>query len=106
VDWNRSSFHRLSPEFSGRIVHGNGIDVDTLREAEVDLADVFIAVTNGDNRNLMAAQIAREIGAGRQIVRVYDPTRAKIFARTGLTTISPTLEGVERLFDMVTREEG
>lgn len=102
IDWNAGSFDRLGEAFTGETVAGNGIDVDVLRSSGVATADVFLAVTEGDNRNLMAGQIARQLGAGRVLVRVYDPVRCEIFRRMGLETLSPTVEGAQRLYEMVT----
>ena len=59
IDQNPDSFRRLSHGYSGKTVLGNGIDVDTLRRAAVDKADAFVAVTNGDNRNIMSVQMAK-----------------------------------------------
>ncbi|GAC1332768.1 MAG: hypothetical protein NVS2B16_17010 [Chloroflexota bacterium] len=101
MDWNETAFDRLPENFSGSTVTGNGIDVDALRSAGVDEADTFFALTNGDNRNLVAAQIARGLGVERAIVRVYDPVRCQIFANMGLTTYSPTVNGAQALFHMV-----
>jgi trk system potassium uptake protein len=101
VDWNSNAFDRLGAGFSGDTLVGNGIDVDVLREAGASASDLFLALTDGDNRNLMAAQIARQIGARRVLARVYDPVRAEIFARMGLDTISPTVVGAQRLFESV-----
>jgi trk system potassium uptake protein TrkA len=107
VDWNPSAFERLPSSFQGETYAGNGIDVDTLRAVAAGHADVFVAVTNGDNRNLMAAQIARQLGARQVLVRVYDAERSRIFEGMGMTTISPTILGAQRLFAMVeaSREE-
>ena len=105
IDWNRAAFERLDADYAGRAIVGNGIDIDTLREAGADTADVFIAVTDGDNRNIMAGEIADQLGAGKVIVRVYDANRAEIYADTGLTTICPTIISAERLFRMVVRPE-
>jgi trk system potassium uptake protein len=104
VDWNPDSFDRLGSDFPGETVIGNGIDVDVLRLAQVGTCDVFFAVTDGDNRNLMAAQIARSLGAAKSIARVYDATRSQVFDETGLITFSPTVLGAERLHAMVVRE--
>lgn len=107
VDWNQAAFDRLGDDYAGGTVIGNGIDVDVLRNAGVEEADLFLALTDGDNRNLMAAQIAKQVGVPRVLARVYDPVRSAIFAQQGLTTVSPTVKGAERLFAMVTgdREE-
>lgn len=100
VDWDPSAFDRLGEEFAGRTHLGNGIDVDCLKAIDVGSADLFIALTSGDNRNLMASQVAQRLGARRAIVRVYDAERAEIFARMGVHTISPTIVGADRLFRM------
>lgn len=101
IDWNRASFGRLDQSFTGKTVVGNGIDIEVLRRAGVGEANVFLALTNGDNRNIMSGQVARILGARRVIVRVYDAIRAEIFRDAGLHTVSPTVIGADRLFDMV-----
>src|SRR5207302_1415948 len=81
-------------DFKGNMVPGNGLDEQTLRRAGAEGADCFAAVTNGDNRNLMAAQIAKEVfGIGRVITRVYDPIRAEVYRDIGLETICSTVIG-------------
>ena len=100
IDWNPASFARLPEEFNGETVVGNGIDVDTLLSVGVDAAEVFLALTDGDNRNLMAAQIAKHLGAKQTVARVYDAERSGIFSDTDFITFSPTIEGARRLFDL------
>jgi len=91
IDTNSSAFARLSQDYSGDTVIGTGIDEDILRIAGIERADAFIAVTNHDNRNLMAAQVAQAIFKVPQvIVRIYDPVREDTYRRMGLTTICPT----------------
>lgn len=102
VDWNPSSFDRLPASFAGETVAGNGIDVDVLRAAGVEDADLFLALTDGDNRNLMASQLATHLGARKVVARVYDPVRCQIFSNMGMKTFSPTIAGARRLFAMVT----
>lgn len=103
LDVSDAAFGRLDRDFGGETVRGNGIDIDVLRSAGADRADVVIAVTNGDNRNLMAAQVAKEVlDVPRVIARVYDPVRAEIFSAMGLETISPTINGAERLYSKIT----
>jgi trk system potassium uptake protein TrkA len=102
IDWNEAAFERLGQDFAGQTLLGNGIDVDVLRVAGVESSDLFLALTEGDNRNLMAAQIAREIGAKRAIARVYDPVRCTVYGSDTIETVSPTVKGAERLFDLVT----
>lgn len=92
IDSSSDSFQRLSPGFKGDKIVGNGVDEETLRRAGLDTADAFAAVTNGDNRNIMAAQIAREIFNVKKVVcRIYDPLREQTFREElGLETIGPT----------------
>src|SRR3990167_819304 len=89
---NPNQFRRLPPDFGGTSVVGNGIDQDTLRRAGIESADAFVTVTQGDNRNLMAAQLAKHIFNVRKVVcRVYDPIREEIYSGLGLETVSPTI---------------
>jgi trk system potassium uptake protein TrkA len=102
VDINRQSFDRLGPDFKGETVLGNGIDEDVLREAGIEDADGFASLTNGDNRNIMAAQIAREIfKVPRVITRIYDPIRQDVYRELGLDTICPTLAGAGQIHEML-----
>lgn len=105
IDWNPSSFERLTPNFGGETIVGNGIDVDVLRLSSVHESDIFMALTDSDNTNLTAAQIAHEIGAARAIARVYDAQRSEIYEELGLTPVSPTVYGAQRLFDLVVAAE-
>ena len=91
MDVDAFSFRRLSPDYKGKAVVGNGIDTETLKKAGIAEAEVFIAMTQGDNRNIMAAQMARHIfNVPRVICRIYDPLRQEIFQTLGLETICPT----------------
>lgn len=92
VDVQAYQFKRFLPEsFKGRKITGNGMDQDVLRRAGIEEADAFVAVTAGDNRNVMAAQIAKHIfGVSRVVCRIYDPIREEMYQRLGLRTISPT----------------
>jgi trk system potassium uptake protein TrkA len=95
LDVNAYQFTRFLPEaFRGRTITGNGIDQDVLRRAGIERADAFIAVTAGDNRNLMASQVAKHIfGVERVVCRIYDPIREQMYRSLGLRTISPTKIG-------------
>lgn len=105
LDINPDAFRRLPASFKGRRVVGNGIDQDVLRRVGLTEADVFIAVTQGDNRNVMAAQIAKHIfQVPRVICRIYDPIREEIYRGLGLETYSPTRITVGRMKEMVLRE--
>jgi trk system potassium uptake protein TrkA len=91
IDTNPAAFRRLSAEFSGDTIIGTGIDEDVLRSADIEHADAFVAVTNGDNRNIMAVQVARMIfDVPEVIARIYDPVREDTYRRLGVTTVCPT----------------
>lgn len=103
LDLANEAFARLGPEFKGQKVHGDGLDVDVLLDAGLSDADVFVACTSGDNRNLTASQYAREIFAVPKVIsRVNDPLRGEIYAEMGLQTISPTVLGAQLIFDALT----
>lgn len=91
---------RLPPEFGGKAVVGTGIDEDVLKLAGIEDADAFFAVTNGDNTNLMAAQLAQKRFQTRQVAaRVYDPVRAEAYRRMGIYTVCPTTTIASLLLD-------
>ena len=91
VDVERSAFKRLPPSFKGSPVLGDGTDMDILRQAGVEKADALLALTQGDNRNLMAAQIAKKIfGVGQVFAKVNDPIRANTYRGEGIYTFSRT----------------
>ena len=98
VEINEDAFRRLDSEFKGTTILGTGIDEDVLIEAGIERADAFVAVTNGDNRNIMAAQVARERFAIPTVVcRIYDPIRAETYRSLGYTTVCPTTEIADRM---------
>jgi len=102
IDQSSDSFQRLDPKFRGETVVGNGVDEDILIRAGIREADAFAAVTNGDNRNIMASQIAREIFKVQKVVcRIYDPIRHITYSKLGMETFCPTLTGAQVLFDAV-----
>lgn len=91
LDINGHSFRRLPPNFSGTALLGDGTDQETLKKAGIQEADAFVAVTEGDNRNVMAAQIARHMfKVPKVICRIYDPLRKDVYEAIGIETISPT----------------
>ena len=102
IDINRRSFDRLGPDFKGTMLVGNGIDEDVLRQAGIETADGFASLTNGDNRNIMAAQIAREVFKVKQVItRIYDPIREDVNRELGLNTTCPTLAGAHQIHAML-----
>ncbi len=105
LDVNPNAFRRLPPQYKGHREVGNGIDQDVLARIGVGEADSFVAVTQGDNRNVMAAQMAKHLfGVPRAVCRIYDPIREEIYHKLGLETISPTLVGASLLKDLLERE--
>lgn len=91
VDEVTSAFDRLPSTFGGSAIRGDGTDEDVLRRAGADGADVFLALTEGDNRNVMAAQLANEaLGADRVIAKINDPVRATAYAELGIATLCRT----------------
>jgi trk system potassium uptake protein TrkA len=105
IDRNIEAFRRLGSDFIGNLVVGTGIDEDVLRRAGIEQAEAFVAVTNGDNTNVMAVQVAREIfGVPRVICRIYDPLREDIYRTLGLETICPTILGVTKIKEILDRQ--
>jgi trk system potassium uptake protein TrkA len=91
LDKNADSFKRLPSNFGGKALLGTGTDEDDLKKAGIEEADAFVAVTEGDNRNVMAAQIAKIIyNVPKVVCRIYDPLRRDIYSMLGLDAISPT----------------
>jgi trk system potassium uptake protein TrkA len=105
LDREPDSFRRLPPGFGGQRQVGNGIDQEVLARIGVSEADAFVAVTQGDNRNVMAAQMAKHIfGVPKVICRIYDPIREEIYHGLGMETISPTKVGARLLKEALARD--
>ena len=89
VDQDAAAFRRLGTGFGGRRVTGVGFDRDTLREAGIEEAGAFAAVSSGDNSNIIAARVAREMfGVEHVAARIYDPRRAEVYQRLGIPTVA------------------
>jgi trk system potassium uptake protein TrkA len=102
VDENAAAFKRLGQRFKGHEVVGTGIDYDVLKRAGAASADGFIAVTNGDNRNIMAALIAQRMFKIKRIVaRIYDPPRGQMYRELGVETVCPTTVGAKLIRDVL-----
>jgi len=101
LDTDTYSFRRLPPTFKGNALVGNGLDQEVLKRAGIEEADAFVATTQGDNRNIMAAQIAKHIfNVPKVVSRIYDPLRQELYSTLGLETISPTT-----IFAQILREK-
>lgn len=91
LDITTRAFDRLPATFSGQAIRGDGTDEDVLRRAGTATADVFLALTEGDNRNVMAAQLAAEaLGVDKVIAKINDPVRATAYAELGIATLCRT----------------
>jgi trk system potassium uptake protein TrkA len=89
IDSNPDAFRRLGPSFNGTKVTGIGFDQTVLERAGIDRADAFAAVSSGDNSNIIAARVAREsFGIQQVVARIYDPGRAEVYQRLGITTVA------------------
>lgn len=89
IDVDPDAFRRLGPGFNGDKVAGIGFDREVLEKAGVGRADAFAAVSSGDNSNIIAARVARETFGIQQVVaRIYDPGRAEVYQRLGITTVA------------------
>ncbi|WP_232677126.1 TrkA family potassium uptake protein [Nocardioides sp. R-C-SC26] len=89
IDSDPDAFRRLGPGFNGDKVTGYGFDQDVLTKAGIKRADAFAAVSSGDNSNIIAARVARETFGIQQVVaRIYDPGRAEVYQRLGITTVA------------------
>ncbi len=102
VDIQSEAFRRLGTKFKGNRIVGNGTDEDVLRRAGIEKADVFFAATQGDNRNIMGAQIAKHVfNVPKVIARIYDPIRADRYRQLGITTLCTTTIAAGLLHDHV-----
>ena len=100
VDENPAAFKRLGARFGGGVEVGTGIDYDVLKRAGAERADGFVAVTDGDNRNVMAALIVQRMFRIPKIVaRIYDPPRGQLYRDLGIETFSPTTLGAQIIRD-------
>jgi trk system potassium uptake protein TrkA len=91
LDITTRAFERLPSTFSGTAVRGDGTDEDVLRRAGAEGADLLVAMTEGDNRNVMSAQLAVEaLRIPRVIAKINDPVRAAAYAELGITTLCRT----------------
>ena len=102
VDEKEEALGRLGGDWRGGFVTGHGMDVDVLREAGIEDADAVIVSTDGDNSNIVIAQVAQKrFGVGTVLVRLLDPARAKFYADRGLRTVCPTIAAIDVLTNSV-----
>ncbi|WP_326560193.1 potassium channel family protein [Micromonospora sp. NBC_01796] len=98
IDQNSDSFRRLGPDFGGITVTGIGFDGEVLRQAGIERADAFAAVSSGDNSNIISARLAREtFGVTRVAARIYDQKRAQVYERLGIPTVATVRWTADRM---------
>ncbi|MCL5960064.1 MAG: TrkA family potassium uptake protein [Chloroflexi bacterium] len=103
IDRNAAAFKRLVEGFKGTAIEGNAFDQDVLKRAGIETADAFASVTAGDNTNYVLAALARNrFKVPRVVTRIYDPLRADIYRRLGIPTISSTVWGASKIFELLT----
>lgn len=106
IDRDRAAFLRLGRDFTGERVTGVGFDRDVLARAEIERAEAFAAVSNGDNSNIIAARVAREtFGVERVVARIYDAKRAAVYERLGIPTIATVPWTTDRFLRALTGDE-
>lgn len=105
VDQSEDAFRRLGPGFEGRTVPGVGFDPDVLRNAGIENADGFAAVSSGDNSNVISARVAREtFGVESVAARIYDPGRAEVYQRLGIPTVATVRWTADQLLRLLMPE--
>jgi trk system potassium uptake protein TrkA len=98
LDESTEAFRRLPPEFPGQALRGDGTDESVLRRAGADDADWFLALTNCDNRNILAAQLAAQtFGIANVICKINDPVRAQAYATLGVNTVDRTMMMIDSI---------
>ena len=98
VDKRREAFERYPPGDGARTVIGLGFDRDVLEEAGVKEADAFVAVSSGDNSNILSARVALEYyHVPKVVARIYDPRRAEIYQKLNIPTVATTTWGVKQI---------
>ncbi len=106
IEWKPGSLRRLDPRFHGQTIIGSGLDQDILERAGIKDADLFAALTEGDNRNLMAAQIAKhKYGVKNIVAKVNDPFRAERYRSEDIYTICYGVIGASMIKSVLSGED-
>jgi trk/ktr system potassium uptake protein len=102
IDKDPTAFHLIGMEFKGRFITGVGFDPNALIEAGIERADAFIAVSSGDNSNIVSSIVAKDVfRVPKVITRIYDPRRAQIYRRMGIPTVAPVTWGIGKIMDLL-----
>jgi trk system potassium uptake protein TrkA len=106
IDQKEDSLGRLGESWTGGFVVGHGMDQQLLREAGIEDADAVVVTTNGDNTNIVIAQVAQKhFQVPTVVVRILDPARAQFYAERGLRVVCPTSAAIETLVEAVRATE-
>jgi len=106
IDQDERAFRRLRHTFGGRKVTGVGFDRDTLKQAGVEEAYAFAAVSSGDNSNILATRVAREtFHVAHVVARIYDPGRAEIYQRLGIPTVAAVRWSADQVLRRILPEQ-
>ena len=98
IDQDADAFRRLGADFAGITITGIGFDGEVLRQAGIERADAFAAVSSGDNSNIISARLAREtFGVTRVVARIYDQKRAQVYERLGIPTVATVRWTADRM---------
>jgi len=102
IDKQAIAFERLPPGFEGQTLVGMVFDRDTLEAAGIKEAGAYIAVTNGDNSNIVSARVAKEhYKIDKVVARIYDPRRAEIYQRIGIPTVATVRWAASEIYDLL-----
>lgn len=106
IDKDPTAFKRLGEAFKGKAIEGVGFDRDVLEKAGIEQADAFIAVTNGDNHNIVGALVAKnKFRVPKVVARIYDPAREKLYQHLGIQTISSTAWAANKIKNLICHVE-
>ncbi len=107
IDRKASAFRRLGENFTGRTITGVGFDRDILISAGITADSAVMAVTNGDNSNILITRVAREMfGVHNVVARIYDPKRAAIYERLGISTVATVAWASARVLQLILPKHG
>jgi trk/ktr system potassium uptake protein len=102
IDKDPRAFHLLDVDFKGIKVEGVGFDSEALQQAGIERADVFVAVSSGDNSNFVSCKIAKDVyRVPKVLARIYDPRRAQIYRRMGIPTVAPVAWATGKISDLI-----
>jgi trk system potassium uptake protein TrkA len=106
IDKNPNAFERLGKVFTGKTIEGVGFDEQVLQDAGIERADAFIAVTNGDNSNIVGAVTAKNrFRVPKVVARIYDPVRERLYRHLGVLTISSTSWAANKIKNLILHAE-